>query len=214
MAIRVLIADDHSVVAEGLRHMLQLQPDMDVIATVENGRDAVQRTAELQPDVVLMDHMMPGMNGIEATRMIRARTPSARVLMLSMHADPFRIVRALRAGASGYVPKSSAGNEVVDAIREVHRGRRYLHAAVAGEVLEQLVEEEQAHDPLARLSARERQVLQMIAEGTGTADIAAILSLSTRTVETYRARLMEKLAIRDVASLVKFAIVHGITSLD
>ena len=214
MAIRVLIVDDHSVVAEGLRHLLETQPDMEVIGTAQNGRDAVRRAVELEPDVVLMDNMMPDVNGVEATRMIRERVASARVLMLSMHADAFRVVRALRAGATGYVPKSSAGGEVVDAIREVHKGKRYLHAAIAGEVLAQLVEEERTEDPLARLSARERQVLQMIAEGKGTSDIARTLSLSTRTVETYRARMMEKLGIRDVPSLVKFAIVHGVTSLD
>jgi DNA-binding NarL/FixJ family response regulator len=214
MKIRVLIADDHSVVADGLRHLLEAEPDLEVVATVHNGRDAVRRAVELEPQVILMDNTMPDMNGIEATRLIRERLPNARVLMLSVHADPFRIVRALRAGVAGYIPKSSAGSEVVKAIREVHKGKRYLHAAVADEVLQQLVDEERTEDPVARLSTRERQVLQMIAEGKGTSDIAQALSLSVRTVETYRARLMEKLGIRDVPGLVKFAIVHGFTSLE
>jgi DNA-binding NarL/FixJ family response regulator len=214
MTIRVLIADDHHVVAEGLRHLLQAQPDMEVIGTVHSGRDAVRRAIELDPEVILMDNTMPDMNGIEATRLIRERNPHARVLMLSVHADPFRVVRALRAGASGYIPKSSAGAEVLDAIREVHKGKRYLHATIREEVLEQLVDEERSKDPLARLSTRERQVLQMIAEGKATSDIALTLSLSARTVETYRARMMEKLGIRDVPSLVKFAILNGLTSLD
>jgi len=214
MTIRVLIADDHSVVAEGLRHLLEAQPDIKVIGTVHSGRDAVRRAVELEPEVVLMDNTMPDMNGIEATRTIRERGSYARVLMLSVHADVFRVVRALRAGASGYIPKSSAGAEVLDAIREVHKGKRYLHATIAAEVLEQLVAEERSEDPLGRLSVRERQVLQMIAEGKATSEIALTLSLSARTVETYRARLMEKLGIRDVPNLVKFAILHGLTSLD
>lgn len=213
MTIHVLIADDHSVVAEGLRHLLEAYPDIDVVATVNSGRDAVRRAVELHPEVVLMDSNMPDLNGIEATRIIHERDPKTRVLMLSVQADPFHIVRALRAGASGYVPKSSAGNEVVDAIREVHRGRRYLHASVAEGVLERLVGDEPAADPLARLSARERQVLQMMAEGRSVSQIAKAISLSVRTVETYRARMMEKLGIHDLPTLVKFAIVHGLTSL-
>lgn len=212
--IRVLIADDHSVVAEGLGILLGAEPDIEVIATVQNGRDAVRVAIELGPEVVLMDNSMPDLNGIEATRMIRERAPRTRVLMLSMHSDPFRIVRALRAGASGYIPKSSAGREVAEAIREVHKGRRYLHATIAQEVLEELVDQEPDEDPLARLSVRERQVLQRVADGRGTSEIAQELSLSIRTIETYRARLMAKLEIHDVPSLVKFAIVNGLTTLE
>jgi DNA-binding NarL/FixJ family response regulator len=156
---------------------------------------------------------MPDLNGIEATRIIREREPQARVLMLSVHSDPFHIVRALRAGASGYVPKSSVGSDVVDAIREVHKGKRYVHSSVAEGVLERLVEAEPAADPLAQLSSRERQVLQMMAEGRSVSQIAQTLSLSVRTVETYRARMLDKLGIRDMPALVKFAIVHGLTSL-
>lgn len=214
MTIRVLIADDHKVVADGLSHLLKAQPDIEVVDTVRSGREAVRRTLDLHPEVVLMDSNMPDMNGIEATRLIRERYPEARVLMLSVHADPLHIVRALRAGASGYVPKSSAGSDVVAAIRAVRSGKRYLHPTIEQEVLEQLVEPEAAEDPVERLSARERQVLQMIAEGKAVTDIALALSLSTRTVETYRARLMEKLDIHDVPTLVKFAIRNGLTSVE
>jgi DNA-binding NarL/FixJ family response regulator len=214
MSIRVLIADDHKVVADCLLHMLQAQDGMEVVGTARSGREAVQRTMELQPDIVIMDSNMADLNGIEATRQLRERDSPARVVMLSVHAEPQHVVRALRAGASGYVPKSSAGIDVVDAIRAVHSGKRYLHPSIAHEVLEQLVEAEKAEDPVLRLSSRERQVLQMIAEGNGVSDIASALSLSVRTVETYRARLMEKLDIRDVPSLVKFAIRNGITSLE
>lgn len=214
MSIRVLIADDHKVVADGLFHMLQAQEGIEVVGTARSGREAVRRTMELQPDIVIMDSNMPDLNGIEATRQLRERGSPARVVMLSVHAEPQHVVRALRAGASGYVPKSSAGTDVVDAVRAVHSGKRYLHPTIAHAVLEQLVEAEKAEDPVSRLSSRELQVLQMIAEGNAVSDIASALSLSVRTVETYRARLMEKLDIRDVPSLVKFAIRNGITSLE
>ena len=214
MTIRVLIADDHKVVADGLGLLLKAHGDIEVIDQVRSGREAVRLTVESQPGVVLMDSDMPDMNGIEATRLIRERCPDVRVLMLSVHADPLHIVRALRAGASGYVPKSSAGSDVVAAIRAVHAGKRYLHPTIEQEVLEQLVEPQAAEDPVERLSARERQVLQMIAEGKAVADIALALSLSARTVETYRARLMEKLDIHDVPALVKFAIRNGLTSVE
>jgi DNA-binding NarL/FixJ family response regulator len=214
MMIRVLIADDHAVVADGLCHLLEARSDIEVVDTVGSGREAVTRTGELKPHVVLMDSTMPDLNGIEATRIIRERFPESRVLILSVHSDPLHVVRALRAGAAGYVPKSSAGSDVVVAIRVVHSGKRYLHPTISEAVLGQLVESEPAEDPVARLSSRERQVLQMLTEGNSVADIAVALSLSPRTVETYRARMMEKLDIREVASLVKFAIVHGITSLE
>ena len=214
MTIRVLIADDHKVVSDGLVHMLQAHDGIEVVGTARSGREAVLRTVELHPDIVIMDSNMADLNGIEATRQLRERESPARVIMLSVHAEPQHVVRALRAGASGYVPKSSAGTDVIDAIYAVRAGKRYLHPTIAHEVLEQLVEAEKGEDPVARLSSRERQVLQMIAEGKAVSDIALALSLSARTVETYRARLMEKLGIRDVPSLVKFAIRHGITSLE
>jgi two-component system, NarL family, response regulator NreC len=214
MSIRVLIADDHKVVAEGLSQLLKAHRDIEVMDAVHGGREAVRRTVELQPDIVLMDSSMPGLNGIEATRIICKRCPDARVVMLSVHSDALHIVRALRAGASGYVPKSSAGIDVVEAIRAVSAGKRYLHHTIAEGVLEELVESDAIDDPLARLSSREREVLQLIAEGRSVSEMAQSLSLSPRTVETYRARMMEKLGIHDVPGLVKFAILHGITSLE
>jgi len=214
MTIRVLIADDHKVVADGLSHLLSAHEGIEVVGMARSGREAVRRTIDLDPDVVLMDSNMADLNGIEATRQLRERGARAHVIMLSVHAEAPHVVRALRAGATGYVPKSSAGTDVIEAIETVNTGKRYLHPSIAHEVLDQLVEAEAAEDPVSRLSSRERQVLQLIAEGNAASEIASRLSLSVRTVETYRARLMEKLDIRDVPSLVKFAIRHGLASLE
>ena len=214
MAIRVLIADDHGVVAEGLRFVVEAQPDMQVVACIQDSRDAVRFSMEAHPDVVLIDHAMPVLNGTEAARLIRERCPGTRVIILSMYSNQVHVLRALQAGATGYVVKKSAAKEVVDAIRMVHNGGRYLSKELADGVIDQIVQKTVSEDPLDRLSSRERQVLQMLAEGHAVAHIASTLSLSPKTVETYRARMMEKLDIHDFATLVKFAIQHGITSLE
>lgn len=213
MPIKILIADDHGVVAEGLKHLIEVQPDMQVVGTVGDGREAVRLAREARPDVVLMDLSMPELNGADATRAILERDSRCRVIVLSMYAEREYVRRALKAGASGYVVKRSAAKEVVDAIRAVYAGQRYLSPRVADVVIDDYTAEDK-QDPLARLSAREREVLQLLAEGRTGAEIAARLALSQKTVETYRARLVEKLGIRDVAGLVKFAIQRGIVSLD
>jgi DNA-binding NarL/FixJ family response regulator len=214
MTIRVLIADDHGVVADGLRFIVEAQADMEVIACVQDGREAVRRSIESRPDVVLIDHAMPLMNGAEATHLIRERSPETRVIVLSMYSNAVHVMRALQAGATGYVVKKSAAKEVVEAIRAVHNGERYLSKELADSVIDQVARKTVTDDPLERLSSRERQVLQLLAEGHPVPDIAETLSLSPKTVETYRARMMEKLDIHDVAGLVRFAIQHGITSID
>src|SRR6195256_2882353 len=214
MTIRVLIADDHGVVAEGLRNLIEAQTDMKVIALVEDGREAVRRAMESSPDVVLMDIAMPVLNGTEATRIIRGRLPQTRVIMLSAYSDPIHVYRALQAGATGYIAKKSVAKEVVDAIRMAHEGRHYLSKQLTESLIDHVVHKAAAEDPLQRLSSRERQVLQMLAEGHPVAKIAGTLSLSPKTVETYRARMMEKLRIRDVATLIRFAIQQGVTPLE
>jgi DNA-binding NarL/FixJ family response regulator len=213
MPIRILIADDHGIVAEGLKHLIEAQPDMQVVALVGDGREAVQQAREVQPDVVLMDLSMPELNGADATRAILERDAKCRVIVLSMYAQREYVRRALKAGAAGYVVKRSAAKEVVEAIRAVHAGQRYLSPRVADVVLEDYTDDKQ-DDLLSRLSAREREVLQLLAEGRTGAQIAERLSLSQKTVETYRARLVEKLGIRDLAGLVRFAIQRGLVSLD
>lgn len=214
MTIRVLIADDHGVVADGLRFIVEAQADMQVIDCVQDSREAVRRALDARPDVVLIDHAMPVLNGAEATHIIRERRPEIGVIVLSMYSNRVHVLRALQAGASGYVVKKSAAKEVVDAIRAVHRGERYLSRELVGGVIDEVVQKNLPEDPVKRLSSRERQVLQLLAEGHPIANIAATLSLSPKTVETYRGRMMEKLGIHDVATLVRFAIQHGVSPLD
>ena len=214
MTIRVLIADDHGVVAEGLRNLIEAQADMKVIALVEDGREAVRRAMESSPDVVLMDIGMPVLNGTEATRIIRERRPQTRVIMLSAYTDPVHVYRALQAGAAGYIAKKSIAKEVVDAIRNAHAGRHHLSGQLTENLIDHVVHKAASDEPLQRLSSRERQVLQMLAEGHAISKIAGTLSLSPKTVETYRARMMEKLRIRDFASLIRFAIQQGVTPLE
>ena len=217
MTIRVLIADDHGVVAEGLRYVVEAQPDMEVIACIQDSREAVRLSLESRPDVVLIDQAMPLLNGAEATHLIRERCPEIHVIVLSMYSNRAHVIGALQAGASGYVVKKSAAKEVVDAIRAVRDGRRYLSKEVADVLIEQVSRRasvKSSLNPMELLSSRERQVLQMLAEGLDAAAIAAALSLSKKSVETYRSRMMEKLDIHDLAGLVRFAIQHGLTSLE
>lgn len=214
MTITVLIADDHAIVAEGLRCLIQTQPDMAVVDCVHTGRDAVRRALETQPHVVVMDVAMPALNGTEATQIIRSRQSVTRVLMLSMFADPVHVCRALQAGADGYVVKKALAAELIDAIRAVHGGRRYLGRPLVDSVIDQFIANAQAPDPLAKLSTRERHVLQMLAEGHSVAAIAAAIALSPKTVETYRSRMMNKLDIHDLAGLVRFAVAQGVVTVD
>jgi len=214
MRIRVLVADDHTLVADGLRSLIAAQPDMEAVGQAADGREALRRALELRPDVVVMDLTMPEMNGIEAARAIRAKLEATRVVMVSMHSSPEHVQRALEAGAVGYLVKRSASRELIAAIRAVHAGRRYFGENIAESVIERYVGKEATRDPLSALSARERQVLQLLAESRSVAEIARSLSLSPKTVETYRARLFDKLGIRDLPALVRFAIQHGVTPLE
>jgi DNA-binding NarL/FixJ family response regulator len=217
MKITLFLVDDHIIVRDGLQALLEAQADFKVIGGAATGREAVQKISQLCPDVVLMDINMPDLNGIEATQQIRTRCPGTQVIILSMHASGEYIQRALQAGAQGYVLKESAGSEVIDAIRTVHRGERYLNQKVSNKIISELIfarETNRSGNPLASLSPREREILQLVVEGKSSADIAATLSLSSNTVDTYRSRLMRKLGLSDVPSLVKFAIRHGLTSLE
>ena len=210
----VVLADDHTVVRDGLRVLLEAHADIRVIGDAANGRQAVRLALQLHPDVVIMDIAMPEMNGIEATQQIHDMSPATQVLILSMHSTTEHIFRALQAGARGYLLKDSAGAEVVEAVRAVHAGRRYLSQKIASTVLDDYISERSRASPLDSLSPRERQILQLVAEGKSSAEAARMLFLSPKTVDTYRSRMMQKLDIGDLPGLVKFAIQHGITQLD
>ena len=215
--IRILLADDHAVVRDGLRFLLAAQSDLEEIGDAANGREAVHRVAEQCPDVAILDIAMPELNGIEALRQIHTICPDTQVIILSMYATTKHILQALQAGARGYLLKESAGSEVVEAVRAVHSGRRHLSEKISDKVIDdfaRLSEADQVEEPLARLSLREREVLQLVVEGKSSGEIANILSLSVSTVDTYRSRLMQKLGLGDVPSLVKFAIQQGLITLE
>lgn len=212
MTISVLIADDHGVFREGLRMLIDSQPDLCVIGEVADGREAVRAALELAPAVVVMDLAMPLLNGVDATAQILERNEGIRVVMLSMHSTVEHVYRALQAGALGYLRKESAGREVLEAIRTVHLGRRYLSQKITESAVDDYILQRAVESPLESLSQREREILQLIVEGRSGVDIARQLNLSPKTVDTYRSRMMLKLGISDLPSLVKFALQHGLTS--
>jgi DNA-binding NarL/FixJ family response regulator len=217
MDIKVFLADDHAVVRDGLRLLLEAEEGISVVGDASDGRKAVREVKRLRPDVVVMDIAMPELNGIEATRKVRESCPSTKVIILSMLYTKEHVFRALQSGARGYLLKESAGREVVKAVRTVHAGRRYLSQRIADTVIDDYIHRRQAapaRSPIEQLSSREREILQLVVEGKSSARIAEILYISPKTVETYRSRLMKKLGISDIPSLVKFAIQHGVTALD
>ncbi len=214
--IRILLADDHKIVRDGLRSLIEDQSHMTVVGEAENGRAAIELTAELLPDIILMDVGMPDLNGVEATRRIKAEHPAIHVIALSMHSDTQFVARMLEAGAAGYLLKDCAFEELTDALEEVGQGRTYLSPTIAGPLVEDYIRRvsEDDSDNATPLSPREREVLQLLAEGLISKQIARRLGVSEKTIETHRSRLMNKLGIRSVAELTKYAIRHGLTGLE
>lgn len=210
MSIRVLLADDHAMLRDGLQALLQAAADIEVAGSASNGREALRLAAELNPDVIVMDITMPDMNGLEALALLREKHPRIRVVMLSMHSSSEHVYRALNAGAAGYLLKESAGEDIVTAIRRVHAGRSYMSPALAA-LERRSAPRSDGGGPLASLSSRERQVLQLVVEGRSSSEIAALVHLSPKSVDTYRSRLMKKLGVSDLPALVKFAVRHGLT---
>ena len=213
---RVLLADDHKILRQGLRTLLEQEKDIQIVGEAENGRSSVKLAGELAPDVVIMDVAMPDLNGIDATRRITEAEPNARVLALSMHSDGRYVRGMLQAGARGYILKDCAAEELTRAIRTVMANQVYVSPGVTGTIVNDYVRQlstSDADEP-ATLSRREREVLQLLAEGGSTAQIAERLHLSVKTVETHRKRIMDKLGLRSIAELTKYAIREGITALD
>lgn len=210
--ISVFIADDHTIIREGLAQLLARHPDLSVVGTGSEGRASLQRILALRPDVAVIDISMAGMNGLEIADQLCSAAPPVAVVILSMHSSPEFVFRALEVGAKGYVQKESAASEIVDAIRTVHGGRRYLSADISRLVAQRLPRS--GGNPLELLSRREREILQLVAEGRSSAWIGRTIHLSPKTIDTYRSRLMHKLDLPDVTALVKFALQHGMISLN
>lgn len=206
--IRILLADDHTVVRRGFGLILSTQPDMEVIGEARNGREAVELATAMQPDVVVIDVSMPELNGIEGTRRIGEQCPRTRVLALSMHRDAVYVREILKAGARGYLVKDADDDAFVDAVRAVARGEAYLSPAISELVLNDY--RKHVSNPLDLLTTREREVLQMIAEGSTNKEIAGRLNLSVYTVEAHRGKIMEKLNVHSTGDIVRFAIRNGI----
>ncbi|OGO45683.1 MAG: DNA-binding response regulator [Chloroflexi bacterium RBG_16_63_12] len=211
---RILLADDHAVLRSGLRLLLEAQPDLKVVGEAGNGREALALAQSLQPDLIVLDLTMPGLGGLEALPLLRTAAPAARILVLTMHDDEGYLRQALRGGASGYILKRAADGELLSAVRTVLRGEVYVHPSLTKFLVGGWVAPSPtaSTDPWDELSEREQEVLTLVALGHTATEIAERLSLSVKTVETYRARGMEKLGLRSRAALVQFAIAHGLLS--
>lgn len=206
--IRILLADDHTVVRQGFRAILGQQSDMEIVGEAGNGRDAMKLAQDLTPDVIVMDVAMPELNGIEATRRITNAIPSTRVLALSMHKDSVYVREMLKAGARGYLLKDSVDRDLLEAVRAISRGGEYISPAVEPALMNSYRME--ATTPLDLLTSREREVLQLIAEGKTNKEVAAVLKISVFTVDAHRGRIMEKLNVHNVNELVRFAVRFGL----
>ncbi|MBK8419084.1 response regulator transcription factor [Candidatus Villigracilis saccharophilus] len=211
--IKIILADDHKLVRQGMRSLLEAQPGYEIVGEASNGLEALKLMEELSPDIALLDVMMPDLNGIEAAKIAQQRGYKSKLIILSMHANSTYVVRALQSGAMGYVLKDSDFSEILQAIQNALEGKRYLSSSIASEVLEILLNADlDKPDLLAVLSNREREVLQHIAEGNSNAAIAEKLTLSVRTVESHRAHIMAKMRFTSQADLVRFAIQQGLIS--
>ena len=216
MDIKILLADDHKITRDGLKALLENQDNLRVVGEAENGRQAVRLALDLEPDVIVMDINMPELNGIEATRQILAELPATKIIALSMYSDKRYVVGMLKAGVSGYLLKNCAFDELVAAISAVMKNQNYMSQKIAGTVMKDYASILESSDssPASQLTVREREVLQLIAEGLKTKDIAARIHVSVKTVETHRQQIMRKLNAKSVAELTKIALREGLTSLD
>jgi DNA-binding NarL/FixJ family response regulator len=215
MPIRILLADDHTVVRDGLRALLERQPDMTVVAEAADGRDSVRLAEEQSPDVVVMDITMPNMNGIEATRRILAANPRTAVVILSMHQDESYVLRSLKAGAKGYLLKDSLRSDIIDAIRAVSQGRSFVTRKISRMLQEDYVrqmERRGVEDSYDLLTDREREILQLVAEGKSNKEVAGLLNIGLTTVETHRTHILQKLGLHSVPELILYAVRKSIIS--
>jgi DNA-binding NarL/FixJ family response regulator len=214
--IRIVIAEDHNMVRAGIRALLEKVGDIKILGEASNGQEAVEMTEALNPDVLIMDIMMPRLNGIQAAEQLRMRKNRVNILLLSMYADEGLVYQALQSGVNGYVLKTSASDELVQAVREIASGKKFLSSPISEIVLENAFKPRPTSelDPLASLSPREKEIMQLIAEEHTSVEIASFLSISEKTVEKHRANLMEKLHVRNLAGLVRLAVKYRLVDLD
>ena len=216
MSLKVILAEDHNIVREGLRHLLNKEPNIEVVGEAKDGRDAVRMCEELSPDLIIIDVLMPGLNGVEATRQIITKNPKIKVIALSMYSDKRFILSMMRAGASGYLIKECAFDELVQAVWTVSKNRTFFSPNVRDTVIEDYISRLQKDKMVdsSILTAREREVLQLLAEGKNMREIASILNISVKTVETHRRKIMDELDIHTIAGITKYAIREGLSSLE
>jgi two-component system, NarL family, response regulator NreC len=216
MTVTVLLADDHPIVRQGLRHLLEAEPDLKVVGEASDGLQAVQLTEKFKPNVLIVDMMMPDLNGLEVLRQVKDRSPATCCIVLSMQSADVYVVEALKAGALGYVLKETGPSELVNAVQQVIGGRRYLSPRLSERLIDVLLQaaEDLTHDPYETLTNREREVLQMAAEGMTTSAIAKRLSISPRTAELHRGRMMDKLGLNNQTELIRYALKRGILPMD
>jgi two-component system, NarL family, response regulator NreC len=216
MTVTVLLADDHPIVRQGLRHLLEAEPDLKIVGEASDGLQAVQLTEKFKPNVLIVDMMMPDLNGLEVLRQVKDRSPATCCIVLSMQSADVYVVEALKAGALGYVLKETGPSELVNAVQQVIGGKRYLSPRLSERLIDVLLHaaEDFTHDPYETLTNREREILQMSAEGMTTAAIAKRLSISPRTAELHRSRMMDKLGLNNQTELIRYALKRGILPLD
>ena len=216
MSVTVLLADDHPIVRQGLRHLLEAEPNIRMVGEASNGLEAVQLVEKFKPDVLIVDIVMPELNGLEVLKQVRERSPHTCCIVLSMQSADVYVVEALKAGASGYVLKETGPSELINAVHQVIQGERYLSPRISERLIDMLIESSQKStvDPYQTLTNREREILQMAAEGWSSAEIARRLSISPRTAELHRGRMMNKLGLKNQTELIRYAFKRGILTLD
>lgn len=211
--IRILIADDHAIMRDGIRAMLSIHGDLDIVGEAANGEEAVAKALELRPDIIIMDTAMPGIDGIEATRRIVKKIHQAKVLILAEYSNREYIVSAIKAGAAAYIPKKAVGSELISAVRSVHQAGSFLYPSAAVEIIKEYLRGAE-EDPYQRLTAREKDILKLLAEGNTSREIAETLRVSLKTVNGHRVEIRKKLDLSSRADLVKYAIRRGLVNVD
>ena len=212
--IKVLLVDDHAIMRDGIRALLSLHDDIKIVGEASEGQEAIEKTQDLSPDVVVMDVAMPDMDGIEATRRIRKQSPKVKVIVLTQYDNKEYILSAIKAGAAGYVPKRALGSELVSAVRAVNRGESFLYPSAAAALIDDYRRQAKTAEPYDQLTPREREILKLIAEGHTSREIADTLFISLKTVYGHRTKIMEKLGLRNRTELFKFAVRKGLLTLD